>query len=132
MVANFSDKAPLRKQYLENDDELIFEIIINFLSASKKTVWRNFNTKSYIFKTVGVQALFDFLKRILCIKIIKDEDTFIKYLSGSINFDFSDSVIQASGIGRKDIRNALLLGAGIILETDLRPDDLEKIKKLKS
>ncbi len=132
MVAEFTDKSPLRNQYLEKEDDLIFEIIENFLAAAKETVWRNFNSKSYIFKTVGVQALFDLLKRILLKEITSDKSEFINYLEGSLQFDFSNTVIQASGIGRKDIRNALLVGANILSESDLNEDDLKKINDLKS
>lgn len=132
MVAKFSDKSPLRKQYLENKDDLIFEIIENFLTAAKETVWKDFNSKSYIFKTVGVQALFDLLKRILLKEIFNDKSKFIKYLEGSLQFDFSNTVIQASGIGRKDIRNALLVGANIISESDLNQSDCKKINDLRS
>lgn len=132
MVANFTDSTPLRKQFLEKDDEFIFQVVSNFLSAAKQTVWNEFNPKSYIFKTVGVQALFDLLRRILLKEIVSDETIFKNYLIPSLHFDFSDSVIQASGIGRKDIRNALLLGGGIISESDLRQDELEKINDLRN
>jgi DNA phosphorothioation-associated DGQHR protein 1 len=131
MIAKFTDKSPLRIQYLEKEDDFVYEIIENFLDAAKETVWKKFNSKSYIFKTVGVQALFDLLKRILLIEITSDKTKFIKYLEGSLQFDFSNTIIQASGIGRKDIRNVLLLGANIISETDLNADDLKKIEKLK-
>ena len=131
MVEHFVDKSPLRHQYLEKEDELIFEIVTNFLSAANQTVWQEFNPRSYIFKTVGVQALFDLLKRILLKEIVTNEASFIGFLSGSLQFDFSKSVIQASGIGRKDIRNALLLGAGLITEESLRADDLNRINELR-
>ncbi len=132
MVAGFSDMSPLRRQYLEKEDDFIFEVIENFLTAAKETVWDNFNSKSYIFKTVGVQALFDLLKRILLVEVTSDKSEFVKYLEGSIQFDFSKTVIQASGIGRRDIRNALLVGANIISESDLNVDDLKKINDLRS
>jgi DNA phosphorothioation-associated DGQHR protein 1 len=132
MVAGFTDKSPLRQQYLEKEDDFIFDVITNFLLAAKETVWSEFNPRSYIFKTVGVQAIFDLLKRILLQNLVSDKDSFVNSLSGSMHFDFSNTVIQASGIGRKDIRNALLLGAGIISEVDLNVDDLKKINDLRS
>lgn len=133
MVEKFkSDKSPLRDKFLNKEDEEIYEIIFNFLSAAKKTVWKNFDSKSYIFKTVGVQALFDLLKRILEKEIIKDEEVFIQYLLPALNYDFSSSGFQASGIGRKDIRNTLLLASGIISENFLKEEDIKKINEFKS
>ena len=130
MVENFkSDKSPLRLEYINKQDDFIFDIVYHSLSAAKKTVWKEYNPKSYIFKTVGVQALFDLLKRIIEKNKTSDESEFIKYLEPSIQYNFSSSSIQASGIGRKDIRNALLLSSGIIQESFLKPDDLIKIKE---
>lgn len=133
MVAKFTrDRTPLRHLYLEKEDEKIFDIIVEFLAAVRDTVWKQFDTKSYIFKTVGVQALFDLLKRILEKEIISTRQEFEIFLSESTKYDFSNPAIQASGIGRKDIRNALLLAAGITSEADLKPDDIKKINSLKN
>lgn len=132
MVEGFTDKSPLRQMYLKKEDNFIFDVITNFLLAAKETVWSEFNPKSYIFKTVGVQAMFDLLRRILLADITSDKDSFLNALTGSMQFDFSNTIIQASGIGRKDIRNALLLGGGIISEDDLSEDDLQKINDLRS
>lgn len=132
MVDKFkSDKSPLRKEYLSKEDDYIFEIIKNFLEAVKETVWRDFNPKSYIFKTVGVQALFDFLKRILLKERIEEKEDFIKYLTPALDYDFSSSAVQASGIGRKDIRNTLLLSSKIITGDMLNENDFEKINEFK-
>lgn len=132
MVDKFkSDKSPLRVEFLNKNDDYIFDVIFNFLSAAKKTVWSNFDSKSYIFKTVGVQALFELLKRILEIDKINDENGFIRYLSPAAVYDFSSPSIQASGIGKKDIRNALLLSAEIINGKNLIPQDLDKIMGFK-
>ncbi|MCB9310863.1 MAG: DGQHR domain-containing protein [Lewinellaceae bacterium] len=130
MVENFkSDKSPLRREYINKDDNFIFEVVVNFLAAAKKTVWNEYNHRSYIFKTVGIQALFDLLKRILEKNKTAKESEFITYLEQSTKYDFSSSSIQASGIGRKDIRNALLLSSGLIDESFLKPEDLNKIKE---
>ncbi|CCG53719.1 Putative DNA sulphur modification protein [Flavobacterium indicum GPTSA100-9 = DSM 17447] len=129
MVEKFkSDKSPLRNEYLNKKDDYIYEIINNYLSAVKETLWEDFDSKSYIFKTVGIQALFDLLRRILLKEKISEKSQFIKYLTPALKFDFSSSSVQASGIGRKDIRNALLLSSGIINEDMLTDNDNNKIK----
>ena len=56
-----------------------------------------------------------------------NKDRFVEYLSEVNNFDFSNNAIQASGIGRKDIRNTLLYASGLINEEDMKPDDFDKI-----
>lgn len=129
MVNDFKDKSPLRQEYLDKNDDYIFKVIYNFLSAAKRTVWKNYNPKSYIFKTVGVQALFDVLKQILLHdKTLIDDYEFESYLETAMIYDFSSSLVQASGIGRKDIRNAILYSSGLINENVLKQEDFEKIK----
>ena len=129
MVGKFkSDKSPLRQEYLNKEDDYIFEVINNYLAAVKETVWKDFDPKSYIFKTVGIQALFDLLKRILLKEKVFNKNEFTKYLLPAIKYDFSSSSVQASGIGRKDIRNALLLSSGLINEDILTDNDNNKIK----
>lgn len=132
MISEFKDSSPLREHYLKVEDDFIFEIIFNYLTVCKETVWKNYNPKSYIFKTVGVQALFDLLKRILLIRVTSDKSDFTKYLAAATKYDFSSNVIQASGIGRKDIRNALLLASGIVTKETFSVDDLRKFEALKS
>jgi DNA phosphorothioation-associated DGQHR protein 1 len=131
MAKKFSDKSPLRNLYLDKEDDLIYEVIISFLQAAKQTVWANYDPKSYIFKTVGIQALFDLLKRILLQKFTKEVGDFVNFLVPATGYDFSNSSVQASGIGRKDIRNTLLLSSGLISENILKPEDLKKINEFK-
>ncbi|KRT17775.1 hypothetical protein ASU31_00305 [Pedobacter ginsenosidimutans] len=131
MVSNIRDKSPLRIQYLDRDDDYIFKIIFNYLSAIKETLWKTYDPKSYIFKTVGVQALFDVLKRILQINILTEQNDFKSLLETAQIYDFSSSAVQASGIGRKDIRNAILLTMEIINQDILTENDLNKINDFK-
>lgn len=131
MINKFtSDKSPLRQKFLEKEDDYIFETIKNFLSAAKTSIWKNYNPKSYIFKTVGVQAAFDLLKRILEKAKAYSEDDFKRYLETSNIYDFSNPTLQASGIGRKDIRNALLMSSGVISREVLKAEDIEKVEGL--
>ena len=50
--------APLRSLYLENRDDRIYEIIEDYFSAVREKLWGGVSVKSYIKKTVGVQASF--------------------------------------------------------------------------
>ena len=110
------DMAPLRSFYLENQDERIYEIIEDYFSAVRKKLWDTADVKSYIKKTVGVQALFDVLRSI--IQNTQDyemltEELFLTEVGKCTKIDFSDSFFQASGTGRTRIRNCLELCIGI-------------------
>ncbi|SIT81967.1 DNA phosphorothioation-associated DGQHR protein 1 [Pontibacter indicus] len=131
MVKPFKDSSPLRSHFLDKEDEVIYKIISTFLKVAKDTIWKEYNSKSYIYKTVGVQAVFDLLRRILEKEIISEEVDFYKYLKNAVDYDFTKDTIQASGIGRKDIRNALLYAGGLISNKDLKSSDLDKVLALK-
>lgn len=62
------DKAPLRDLYLHNKDRTIYDIIFNYFKAVDNILWKE-ESSTYVFKrTLGVQALFDFLKEIVKVK----------------------------------------------------------------
>lgn len=133
MIAKFSsDKSPLRQKYLNKEDDYIFDTIKNYLTVAKETIWKDYNPKSYIFKTVGVQAVFDLLRRILEKNNSHSLDDFKPFFSKTNIYDFSNPTLQASGIGRKDIRNALLLASGVISKEILKDEDFEKVEGLKT
>ncbi|MFL9494945.1 DNA phosphorothioation-associated DGQHR protein 1, partial [Acinetobacter baumannii] len=79
--------------------------------------WINASSNSFIIRTVGIQALFDILKKIipesLRLKKISKDFFFEKLLPAqSISFDDS-KFINASGSGRREIRNAIEIAIGL-------------------
>lgn len=105
------DQSPLRFLYKQGYDDVIYEVVLNFFTVVNEFFWENAPTGSYIYKTVGVQALFEVLDKMLV--------NFSDSLDGEIadfesklmtakeaNLDFSDA--QASGIGKTSIRMKLL------------------------
>jgi len=127
MVEHFkNDNSPLRSYYLKEEDDLIYGIIINYLNSVREILWGNFDIHSYIFKTVGIQALFDILKMIL----ISEKSTkpleidFEKYLLKTSSIDFSDKFFQASGIGRSRIKNIIGINIGLIKKEKIKKRDL--------
>jgi DNA phosphorothioation-associated DGQHR protein 1 len=122
MISKTKDYSPLRAWFLEGKDQVIYDTVLNFFKAIDNNLWQKANEKSYIFKTVGVQASFDVLKMILKKENSQypDRINFNDYFS-SINIDFSDKFFQASGIGRSRIKNALALSLGLT--------SIDKIKK---
>lgn len=111
------DYSPLRDLYIECEDKILFHIILNFFKACQKIFWENASPNSFITKTVGIQALFDILK-LVCKEAINGEDIrpsyFEQLLSPAKDINFADEKYRnASGSGRKEIREALAIALNI-------------------
>ena len=108
------DNSPLRDLYLEQNDGVLYRLIVNFFTACKTIFWNNPSPDSFIIKTVGIQALFDILKKIAFTAVYEDQKIsvsyFEAYLGKARGIDFStDAYKNASGAGRRKIRNAIEL-----------------------
>lgn len=105
------DKAPMREIFVEGNDTLIYTTVFNFLTACEDVFWKDAKGGSYIIKTVGVQALFDILRKIAPAALEKKRisvDFFTKSLDAARTIDFSaDEYKNASGSGRSYIRKAI-------------------------
>jgi DNA phosphorothioation-associated DGQHR protein 1 len=111
------DRSVLRSEYLESNDQLIYLIVRNFLEASHKAFWEHVPTESFITKTVGVQALFDVLRKLVP-KALAKKDVSVKYffseLSRASGIDFAGERFRnASGSGRTEIRRAIENALGL-------------------
>jgi DNA phosphorothioation-associated DGQHR protein 1 len=112
-----NDKSALRQAYIDGNDRLIYLTVRNFLEAAEKVFWANAKNGSFITKTVGVQALFDILRK-LAFKALDGKDVSVKFfvtqLSPASNIDFSDAAFKsASGSGRTQIRHAIETAIGL-------------------
>ncbi|MBI5626704.1 MAG: DGQHR domain-containing protein [Nitrosomonadales bacterium] len=107
---------PLRQLYLEGNDKGIYDLLCNYFGAVKETVWAGAGQGSYLFKTVGVQALFDVLKELLSDRPINANNFSMAGLSelmqSCMDLDPNGEKYQASGIGRSEIRRDLLAALG--------------------
>jgi len=107
---------PLRRYFIETNDTITYKSVVNFFGAVQLMLWRNTKPRSFIVKTVGIQALFDVLKLILPAALeSKDisKDAFVALFRPALEIDFSDDFFQASGTGRTRIRNTLGRAIGI-------------------
>lgn len=105
------DGSPLRFLYREGLDEVIYEVVSNYFRAVELSFWASAPPGSYIKKTVGVQALFDVLLKLLENferELDGDVADFVRKLepAASAHLDFSGA--QASGAGRTFIKNQIL------------------------
>jgi DNA phosphorothioation-associated DGQHR protein 1 len=103
---------PLRKFYLEGNDKGIYDLISNYFAAVRKTVWAGAGEGSYLFKTVGIQALFDVLRTLVATLPINSSNYSLEALTARLQpcsgLDPNGEKYQASGIGRSAIRQELL------------------------
>lgn len=112
------DKSPLRKLYIEQNDGVLYKLLINFLTACKNIFWDTANSESYIIKTIGIQAQFDILKKISPDALYQDQRISVGYfeerLEKAKNINFADEKFKnASGSGRKEIRDAIEIAIGL-------------------
>jgi DNA phosphorothioation-associated DGQHR protein 1 len=127
MIKNLKDFSPLRELFVSYQDKTIYDTIIGYFKVANDLFWSSNTSKSYINKTVGVQALFDVLKLILMKEknfSTPDKIDFKKYLELSRNINFGDKFYQASGIGRSRIKNTICIQAELISKGKIKKADL--------
>ena len=105
------DKSPLRDAYTQCQDSVIYAMTSNYLIACRQIFWDKATPESFITKTVGIQALFDILRKVAA-KAYSDKDITVKrfaqILTPAATLDFaSDRFRNASGSGRSTIRRAI-------------------------
>lgn len=106
------DKSPLRAAFIETNDNLIYTLVLNYLLACDEVLWSKASDNSFITRTVGVQALFDLLRRVIAPVALQKKNLkpafFEDILSRAKDIDFSDDAFtKASGSGRSKIRRTL-------------------------
>jgi len=105
------DGTPLRELYVKGNDLAVYTVVENFFAATSLIFWAPADGKSYIRKTVGVQALFDILRLLLKRDFVEkravSKQYFLDVLAPAKGIDFADEFFQASGIGRTRIKNAI-------------------------
>ncbi|TXC71320.1 DGQHR domain-containing protein [Sphingomonas ginsenosidivorax] len=105
------DRSPLREAYFNGQDVVIYTMVLNYLTACNELFWALAPVDSFIYKTVGVQALFDILRKLAPAayetKVIS-VDHFRSILKPAEDLDFTeDRFRNASGSGRSIIRRAI-------------------------
>ncbi|MBL9115291.1 MAG: DGQHR domain-containing protein [Verrucomicrobiaceae bacterium] len=110
-------KAPLRELFRESNDEMIYATLVNYFKAVVLCLWKDAKPGSFIFKTVGIQALFDIAKPLIA-SAVGDRDVrvehFKKKLEKASRIDFShQQFVNASGAGRTKIRQCLEFAIGL-------------------
>lgn len=105
------DRTPMRDVYLGGNDALLYAAVLNFTKACDQVFWERADASSFIIKTVGVQALFDILRKIVP-SALAEKDMSVGYfsdiLSPAASINFSNVEFKnASGSGRSSIRRTI-------------------------
>lgn len=111
LEGKFTDKSPLRAAYIAGNDALIYTMVLNFLQACQNVFWANAKADSFIFRTAGVQALFQILRG-MAKTSVTDKDISVKFFESRLgkarNIDFSEPQFRnSSGSGRSFIRRTI-------------------------
>ena len=119
--------APLRSLYIQGQDKRIYDVLMDYFTAVKNTLWDAANDRSYIKKTVGIQALFDVFRNVSEEALEKEEieEFFTERMEQCKVVNFAAPFFQASGTGRTRIRNCLELCLGTRSLEDIRSDHEE-------
>lgn len=111
------DASPLRDMYLAGQDAVIYTAVLNFVGACQEQLWGRSEEGSFITKTVGVQALFDVLRRVVADAISSKDiskEYFEALLQPASHIDFASTEFRnASGSGRSFIRRTLEEALGL-------------------
>lgn len=110
---------PLRDLYISNKDDEIEKVVCDFVNFIFDEI--NYDAKSYLYKTIGIQSLFTLLKKYLQQKPMPFNINEFKIFCAPIwRIDFSNDFFTASGIGKSRITNTLLAATNLV--------DLDKIR----
>lgn len=112
------DRSSLRDVFIEGNDALIYKMVLNYLKASEDIFWSHASKESFIFRTIGVQAIFDILRKVAG-QSLESKDISVKYftdiLEDARKINFSDDQFRnPSGSGRTVIRRAIEEATGIL------------------
>lgn len=119
------DSSPFRDIYRTSKDDKLLDLLAKYFGISSRHLWQKSTEKSYIKKTVGVQALFDVLRH-LGLKYTQDDivTRAETILAACTNIDFANEFFQASGKGRVRIKNTILWASQEIPFAQLPQADL--------
>lgn len=116
---------PLRFLYITGNDKALYEILCNYFKAVDDLLWCDMHAKSYIRKTIGIQALFDVLKVLMndfSVNKKASYEHFYELITEIKGLDFTK--MEASGIGKTRIRNSILIKLGYVqIESINNSDD---------
>lgn len=108
-----TSNTPLRAKYIANEDSYIEGIIFDFFECLNSELWYLQNEESYLLKTIGFTACFDFFKAYLAKNNGHfDKNEFSDILKKFSNVNYGHIFFTASGIGASRMKNIFLIKSG--------------------
>ena len=98
-----------------------------------EAIFTRVDERGFLTKSIGIQALFDFLKEIAPDAIRSKDisaDFFRKYFDKMKSVDFTKANFPANAQGRALIRNFLFYANGITTKRSIKQEDQEKYDTL--
>ena len=111
------DRSPMRHVFIDGNDALLYTMAINYLKVCDIVFWRAASANSFIFRTIGVQAVFDILRG-LAPQAYEEKNVSVEYFTAKMapakDIDFADERFRnPSGSGRILIRKTIERAIGI-------------------
>ncbi|MCT7473653.1 DGQHR domain-containing protein [Aliarcobacter cryaerophilus] len=137
LLKNISSASPLRQLYIENKDQTFYKIINNYFMVIDDLFWKHVNEEHVFNKTLGIHALFDFLKEITKEKGINFDYSY-SFFSDLFNpikkIQFKGEFFGVQTKLKSRIKNTLLLKSGFKTRQEIEKlynrDDLDFIESL--
>lgn len=112
-----NDRSPMRSAFIDGNDALIYRMVLNYIKACETVLWADADVDSFIFRTIGVQAVFDILRK-LAGQAHEDRNISVNYFVDRIapakDINFADEKFRnPSGSGRTLIRRTIEEAIGI-------------------
>ncbi|MBK7111742.1 MAG: hypothetical protein IPH60_04765 [Flavobacteriales bacterium] len=120
-------------QYLEVNDVVIYKIVFNYFTAVKEAIFDRQEERGFMTKSIGIQALFDFLQEICSEAILQKDisvDFFRNYLVDLQKVDFTKGQFPANAQGRAQIRNLLYFANNVPTKRTLKKEDIELFNEI--
>lgn len=129
------DDTPLREFYLNENDLFIYKTIVNFFIPIRSLIFNKATESSFIKKSVGIDALFLVLKKLLSTYLQNDKNISINYFNEFVkkieHIDFSNNFFSASATGTNRIANTILISLNLIkIDSIKKEEDREQINTI--
>ncbi|WP_415892547.1 DGQHR domain-containing protein [Neptuniibacter sp. PT8_73] len=135
-VLNDDPSLPLRSHYIQGNDKAILQVIQGYFLAVEALFWKEdqISAGTIMNKTVGVLALFEYLKEALCRNGVsqKTVDSFTPLFEKVSEIDFTNTdFFTPNSKGKGRIRNVLSIVSGFKSISDIT-NDKDEIERYKS
>lgn len=129
-LKDIKDNTPLRQYYIDNHDDIIYEVVRKYFVSVNEILWKHQPPKSHLFKTVGILALTDLLKKIVQTETSIEDIIFDKYIQRAKDIDWCDNYFSLAGTGRTRAKRVLFELNGYDSGRKTSQEDIANINRI--